>query len=71
MQGVTTIVTGNCGLSVAPLSEDSEEIISIILSHYKGEGLIEATLEAIRVPNLISYEMLIFKKFHNKIIIFA
>ncbi|MDK2870649.1 MAG: N-acyl-D-amino-acid deacylase, partial [Pyrococcus sp.] len=37
MQGVTTIVTGNCGLSAAPLSEDSEEVIDIILSHYKGE----------------------------------
>ena len=30
-QGVTTLVTGNCGLSAAPLSKDSKELIDLII----------------------------------------
>lgn len=30
-QGVTTIVTGNCGLSAAPVSKDSKELVDLIL----------------------------------------
>lgn len=30
-QGVTTLVVGNCGISVAPLSKDSKELIDLIL----------------------------------------
>jgi len=30
-QGVTTLVTGNCGLSAAPLSKDSKELINLII----------------------------------------